>query len=107
MSIGVRPYVPGPPDAHGNPTDSWGPPVAVPVHGVAPRLQETVEERRRWLMIEGLDVYAPAGTSVGVHDRVEWGGALYCVDGDIADWSYGPWVNPAAGVVIHLKQARG
>lgn len=108
--VGWRAWSAGGRDAHGNPTDSWADPVPVPVHAVAPRQQTEPADGNRNLVIEGLTLYAPAGTTVGEHDRVVWphpGGAEYEVDGDVADWTAGPWPNPAAGVVINLTRMEG
>ena len=109
-SIGVSAWsvVEGQYDRQGNPLEVWADPVPVPVHGVGPRLQEEDDgERRRYAVVEGLDVYAPEGTTVGEHDRVVWNGQEYEVDGDVADWTKGPWLNPVAGVVIHLTKTKG
>lgn len=109
-TVGVRVWSSGPGvDRHGNPVQSWAAPVATPVHAVGPRLQEEPDGGggRRWIVVEGLDVYAPAGTTVGAHDRVVLGGDEYEVDGVVADWTRGPWPNPAAGVVIHLARVEG
>lgn len=73
----------------------------------------------RAVVVEGLTVYAPAGTAVGVHDRVVWpftvdaagavvaSGEEYEVDGDVADWTQGPWQHPNAGVTFDLTRTEG
>ena len=109
--VGVKAWsiVPGQYDRQGNPLEVWADPVPLAVHAIGPRLQEEPDGGggRRWVVVEGLDVFAPAGTTVGEHDRVVWQGDEYDVDGDLADWTKGPWFNPAAGVVIHLTQTKG
>ena len=108
-------------DAHGWPVSGYGDPVPVAVHAVGPRVQAEPGDPRRWVVIEGLTVYAPAGTSVSAHDRVLWpcyldaDGALvvpddaveYEVVGPVADWTHGPWRNPAAGVTFDLENVKG
>ena len=106
-------------DAHGNPVQSHAAPVALPVHAVGPRLAQEPGEPGRWQTVEGLTVYAPAGTVVGEHDLVvapfvvdETGTVLhagdeYEVDGPVADWTRGPWPNPAAGVTFNLTRVEG
>lgn len=106
-------------DAHGNPAESWADPVPVPVHAVSPRLSDEPGEARRHVVVEGLTVYAPAGTTVGEHDLVVWpfvvddagtvllAGDEFEVDGPVADWTLGPWDNPVAGVAFNLTRAEG
>lgn len=109
-TVGVRVWSSGPGvDRQGNPVQSWAAPVPVRVHGVAPRLGEDREpdDTRRAAVVEGLNVYAPAGTTIGAHDRVVWDGDEYEVDGDRQDWTRGPWPNPAAGVVFTLTRVEG
>lgn len=105
--VGVRRWSTAGVDRQGNPVSTWAAAVPVPVHGVAPRTQQEPDDPNRWAVVEGLTVYAPAGTTVGAHDRVVWAGVEYEVDGDVADWSRGPWANPAAGVVFDLTRVEG
>lgn len=85
----------------------WAEAVPLPVHGVAPRVQTEPDDPNRYTVVEGLTVYAPAGTSLGAHDRVVWADREYEVDGDVADWARGPWANPAAGVTFDLTLVKG
>lgn len=102
-------------DAHGNPRSSWALPVPVPVHAVGPRLQQEPDEPHRWAVVDGLTVYAPAGTVMGAHDRIVWPydpdnptvGDLYEVVGKVADWTRGPWPNPVAGVTFEAEKVTG
>lgn len=118
-TVGVRAWSQSGRDAHGNPVPSWAPPVPVRVHAVGPRVQTEPGEPNRTVVVEGLTVYAPAGTVVGEHDRVVWpfkvddtgavtfAGEEYEVDGDVADWTSGPWPNPVAGVTFDLTRTEG
>ena len=106
-------------DAHGNPVQSHADAVPVAVHAVGPRLAQEPGDPNRWIVVEGLTVYAPAGTVIGAHDVVVWPfkvddagqvvvyGDEYDVDGDLADWARGPWANPAAGVTFNLTRSEG
>lgn len=106
--VGVRAWLPdGVEDAHGNPAEAWDVPAATPVHGVGPRLAEEPGDARRWLVVEGLTVYAPPGTRVHEYDLVEWEGETYQVDGPPADWTKGPWRVPTAGVTFDLVRRTG
>lgn len=120
--VGRRVWSQGPRDAHGNTRSVWGPPVPTPVHGVGPRVMEIDEPVRgnRSLVVEGLTVYAPAGTVVDARDRIVWPlwvdddgqvvgvGQEYEVIGEPEDYSAGPWLpNPVGGVVIQMKRWEG
>lgn len=107
-------------DAHGNPSSGWADPVPVAVHAVAPRVAEEPGDPRRFAVVDGLTVYAPAGTRVAAEDRIVWPvtvdrdgtldtteGTEWEVDGPVADWTRGPWVNPVAGVTFDIVQVRG
>lgn len=113
--VGWREWSEGGRDAHGNPASSWAPPAPLPVHSVGPRYQQEPGEPNRWVVVDGLTVYAPAGTVVGAHDRVVWPfdpdnpdvGELWEVNGPIADWTKGPFANPVAGVTFELEKVTG
>ena len=113
--IGLRVWSQSGSDAHGNAVDTWAAPVVVPIHSVAPRVVGTDEPNRgnRSVVIEGLTVYAPAGTVVDARDRIVWPwpavaeSVEYEVVGEIEDYTKGPWGNPAAGVVIQMQRWEG
>ena len=107
--VGHMVWTQGGRDRHGNPVSSWAAPVPLPVHAVAPRISEQNEPDapNRHAVVDGLILYCPAGTRVGPHDRIEWEGVVYDVDGPVADYTAGPWDNPAAGVVVELKRGEG
>ena len=118
-TVGRRVYSETGRDAHGNPRPSWAAPVPVPVHAVGPRLATEPDESGRWPVIDGLTVYAPAGTVVGAHDRVVWpftvdaagavveAGDEYTVEGGVMDWTRGPFSNPVAGVTFDMLKVTG
>lgn len=100
-------HVPGGLDAHGNPVSAWAEPVPLPVHGWSPPSQDTEPgQANRDLVVRDLDVYAPAGTAVGPHDRVRVEGVLYEVVGHPEDYTRGPW-QWAAGVRLNLLRVEG
>lgn len=107
--VGVRAWAPAGRDRHGNPAPGWAPPVPVPVHAVAPRVSEQTEpgDANRHAVVDGLILYCPPGTVIGARDRVEWDGQTWEVDGPAADYSRGPWHNPAGGVVAELRRVEG
>lgn len=119
--IGVRAWSGGEEeDAHGVPSSTHALPVPVNVHAVGPRVQAEPGDPRRWVVVEGLTIYAGPGVTVGEHDLVLWpcrvdhDGNLVTseaveweVVGPVADWTHGPWDNPAAGVTFDVQQVRG
>ena len=107
-SVLVHRYTLGAPDAHNNPTESWVPDAQrTPVHGVAPGAQndESVQPGRDVSDVSWT-VYAPAGTTVGPRDRIEWQGDLYFVNGEPRDYTFGPF-GRLGGVVIELRRTEG
>lgn len=105
-TIGVRTFQSGATDAHGNPVESWAAPVSVAVHGISPGSDEPRSTNRDLSLIEWT-VYAPAGTTVGPRDLVIVRGREFTVEGEVKDYTLGPWANPVAGVVFELRRAEG
>lgn len=106
-SIGVRHFIPGEEDAHGNPVDFWSPPVERAVHGLAPGVQDVPSNPNRDLSIIEWTVYAPAGFQIDDRDIVVIGGKEFTVEGHVKDYTLGPWDNPVAGVTFELRRAEG
>lgn len=104
-TVGVRAYVEGATDAHGNPIDSWAAPVDIDVYAVAPRTSSEPDPARSEVVV-GLQVMAPPGTTVDHRSRVVVDGVEYEVEGDVADWTRGPF-GFAPGVLINLKRTGG
>lgn len=119
--IGWRQYfeIPDEDDEHGQPINGWRDPVPCRVFGVSPRFREEPDDPNRYQVIEGLSVYSPKSYGIQAYDKVLWPfvpgpdgvntveGILYNVDGPVADWTTGPWPNPAAGFVIYLEDVKG
>ena len=105
-TVGVRVFQEGATDAHGNPVDGWAAAVDVAVHALSPGSDEPPSPNRDLSLIEWT-VYAPAGTSVGPRDLVVVGGREFTVEGEVRDFTLGPWHNPVAGVVFELRRAEG
>lgn len=105
-TVGVRAFQAGATDAHGNPVQSWATPVSVAVHALSPGSDEPATTSRDLSIIEWT-VYAPAGTTVGPRDLVVVDGRGYEIEGEVKDYTRGPWVNPVAGVVFELRRAEG
>ena len=105
VAVGVRRYMAGSRDAHGNPAPSWGAPEERLVYAVYPRsTAEPLPERTA--VTSYLSLLAPEGFQIGSQDRVVVNGVEYDVDGDPADWTLGPF-GWNAGVEIPLKKIGG
>jgi hypothetical protein len=106
FTIGVKRYADGAVDRHNNPTKTWLTAVDVEVYGIAPTSSDEPFEAGRNAVVTGLTVLAPVGTVIGPKDRVVIDSEEYEVDGEIADWSKGPF-SWSPGIEIKLKRAEG
>lgn len=78
------------------------------VRGVAPGAMVEPGDPNRDRSDIAWTVYADASDDVPTErDRVDFLGDTYEVAGRPADWTHGPWENPAAGVVVELKRTEG
>ena len=104
QTIGHAVYQAGAEDAHGNPVDSWADPVDVAVYGYGPRTDST--EPGGTQVIVGLEVFAPEGLALSSRDRFVVDGLTYTVEGEVGDWTSGPF-GFAPGVSFNLKRVEG
>lgn len=104
MLIQHEAYQPGEKNAHNNPVDAWADAVDLAVFGYGPRQDST--EPGGTQVIVGLEVYAPKTSAVAPNDRLIVDGHRYEVDGEIADWTNGPY-GYKPGIVINLKLVEG
>ena len=107
-TLGVRRHAGSVKDAHGNTTSVFAEPIAWPVHGVAPGAMDEPFEARRDSSLVLWTVYAPKSSATPTErDRVIFDGVEYAVNGRPKDWTRGPWPNPAAGIVVELRNVEG
>lgn len=106
FTIGVKRYADGAVDRYNNPTKTWLTAVDVLVYGIAPTSSDEPFEAGRNEVLTGKTVFAPVGTVIGAQDRVVIDGDEYEVDGEIGDWSKGPF-SWSPGIEIKLKRAEG
>lgn len=104
--ISVMRYVSGETDAHGNEVEAWSQPISVKVYSIAPTTTAEPFQAGREAVVTGLQVLAPKGTEIGPYDRVLVNGDEYTVEGDIADWSFGPF-GWEPGISIQLERVKG
>lgn len=102
----LHPLVEGEEDAHGNPTEGWGPDVPREHCAVEPRVQEVDAELGRSKVIHGYIVYDAFDSPVTEKDEMTVRGHRCVVDGEIARWR-NPFTGEAKGCVITLKRVDG
>ena len=104
-TVGHRAYVAGLKDAHGNVREGWADPVPFEVYAIAPLAsQEPGDDRTA--VTTGISLLAPQGAVVDPHDRFVVDGVEYDVEGDVADYTRGPF-GFAAGLVVNLTRTEG
>lgn len=102
--VGHEVYQAGAEDPHGNPVDSWSAAVDVSVFGYGPRTEST--EPGGTQVIVGLQVFAPKGLAVSSKDRFVIDSLTYTVEGEIGDWTNGPF-GFEPGISFNLKRVEG
>lgn len=95
-------------DRYGNLVRDWeqAERLDIPGCGVAPRTSDEETEQGRQGVIVGIAVYAPPGTDVSPHDRVEVRGEVFEVVGEVADWR-SPFTGWTPGIVVNLSRMEG
>lgn len=98
------PYVAGAVNSRGNPTDTWGAPVAVRIYGFDPG---SVEEPRdgQDRVIVAPTLYTPGDVIFQPQDKVIVRGKTYEVDGETREWRH-PSVS-FRGNVTTLRRVEG
>lgn len=104
--LGIKRYQEGVTDAHGNPVESWSAPETVDVFAVAPTSSTEPPASGREAVISGLSVLAPVGVLVAPRDRAVWNGEEYSIEGELADWTTGPF-GFLPGVQFNLRRVEG
>jgi hypothetical protein len=75
---------------------------------VAPAASVEPYRQNRDLLTTDLAVGAPKSVDLpGPRDLVVWAGEDYTVQGDVADFTFGPWDNPHAGVTFLIRRVEG
>lgn len=105
-TIGIRDYVEGVKDAHGNTTSGWGNTRNVEVWGIAPRFSNETYETGRNPVITGYTIIAPPDLVIDRRSLVIWDGVEYEVEGEVGDWTTGPFAY-RPGVTINIKRVGG
>lgn len=100
-----EPFVAGAEDEHGNPIETWGPPVEVGVFGFDPggSVEPVIPGHDR--VITEPTLYAPETVVFSARDRVTARGLVFEVEGDTAVWRHPNGLRP--GNVVNLKRVDG
>lgn len=108
-TVGVKRYQAGAKDDLGNDVDSWADTaLELPAHFVAPATSAEPFQPNRALLTTDKTVGAPKHANLpGPRDIVVWQGEEYTVEGEVADYTNGPWANPAAGVTFVIRKMAG
>lgn len=108
-TVDVHRFEPGATDDYGNPADAWTETaITLPVHFVAPASSVETYRPLRDLLVTDRAVGAPKHANLpGPRDKVTWEGEEYRVEGEPADYTFGPWENPVAGVTFLLRRVEG
>ena len=102
-----EPYQAGATDPLGNPVDSWGAAVSVPVHGWAPPSADQLPfEQNRSQIERDLDLYVPPSTVSAPRDHWTIDGTVYEQQGHAEDFTHGPF-GFNAGLRINLNRVEG
>ena len=108
-SVQVLPFVEGGRDSHGNPIKSWGAPRKLTVMGWGPRGDGSSSEPRvpgREQVIVGLVLYTYPDPGITSRDRVAVNGITYEVEGEVGDWTTGPF-GFEPGCTVALRRVEG
>jgi hypothetical protein len=104
-TVSVRRYAAGAKDAHGNPVASHGSPEPLQVYGVAPKgSQEPGADRLA--VSTGLMLLMPPEAVLGPHDLVIVDGDEWEIEGEVADYTRGPF-GFRPGKTVALKRTEG
>lgn len=110
-AIGVRAYTDEARDENGDYTSGWADPVSVPVYAIAPTTSTEPGDPNRTSVITGWTVFAPIGTRIGPHDRVDLPGVdgVCEVVGEVARWDRNPHVTTTRqrGIVATVRRVDG
>lgn len=105
QTVGHKAYTPGAVDSHNNPVDAWADPVSVEVYGYGPPNRTPEAEPGGTQVIEGMQILAPV-FAVDPRDQFVVDGDLFEVEGEVANWSHGPF-GFQPGMTIQLKRVEG
>lgn len=106
-SVQVRTHSAVARDTHGKPTDVWsGPGDPQPVYGWGPAGTSEPSEPNRSAVTHDLDLYVPPGFVCAPRDRIDVAALTYEVEGELEDFTHGPF-GFAPGGRVRLRKVDG
>jgi hypothetical protein len=104
-TVAVLHYLTGVEDEYGNDVEGWSSPDTQRVYGWGPAGSF---EQGGWQRQVTADksVFAPPAFRCGPHDRVVVDGQTYDVEGEVEDYTHGPF-GYGPGVVVNLRRVTG
>lgn len=116
-TIGHRVYTPDAVDDLGNEREAWEDPVDLKVFSVAPTASladREPTEPSRDAVVTGLTALVPRSAELDPHDRFvlddSWPRHMrgeWEQDGEVGDYSRGPFTNSVGHIVLNLKRTEG
>jgi hypothetical protein len=107
-TVSVKPYEAGAFDDYGNPVEGYGTPRDWAVRSIAPgAMDEPGQSLRDLSIVEYSLISDPSDDVPTERDIVTVFGVDYAVHGKPRDWTFGPFVNPVAGIVVELRRVDG
>ena len=109
-TVAVRNLMAGAEDDFGIPGEAWAE-TTWAVHAIAPGTRDEADRTNRNLSTALWTVYGPKteGAPTGARSQVRLPGSTEWleVEGDVKDWTLGPWPHPTAGLAVELRRADG
>lgn len=109
-TIGHRAYVTDSVDDLGNAVDEWLPAVDLKVFSLAPTASladSEPTEPSRSAVVTGMTALVPRGTALGPHDHYVINGEEWEQEGEVGDYTRGPFRNRVGHLVLTLKRVEG
>lgn len=109
-TIGHRVYTPDATDDLGNDVETWEDPVDLKVYSISPSASladREPSEPSRDAVITSYTVLVPRGTTLDPHDRYVIDGEEWEQDGELGDYTRGPFSNRVGQLVLNLRRAEG
>lgn len=109
-TIGHRIYTPGAEDDLGNAVDVWAAAVDLLVYSIAPTASladSEPTEPSRTAVLTGWSVLVPRGAALGPHDRYVIDGTEWDQEGEVGDYTRGPFSNRVGQLVLNVKRVEG
>lgn len=106
MTVTVVRSTPGGTDAYGDSTSSTE--RRTLIHGaiIAPVRSTEVTGDGRSAVIVGYTLFVPSDTDLTTNDTIEISGAVFKVDGQVADW-VNPYTGDRRGIEVRLRRVEG